>query len=423
MGKLMTRQAAKTIAVVAPYVRSKLALDQKVDLRKLLMGVTSATFTEDKPRILKGIKQLTQGKLARDASIGEVAELLDLIDSHGVEADETVGEAQHSAMEASAQGSPKLAAPKKETAPKGKDNDEAEEKKDMPKEGGGGLHNALHEHLKGKISDDDMDKVHEMLAAGGKTIDASEGEDEHEEDEDVDERSEEFHGGEGEDESEGHPGAKLKELGAETGEDEEYDLADKEQGSEAKQEQRDNSEEWRRGEKKNKPATDKKKFGKDKKHARDNPPPFKGKPKPGGGMDRRGAHDSRAVVTRSEMENGIEAAVKIVRDETAEIKLGIDSAVKAARDKERGIREAEKAVQPYVGNLSVTFDSAEAVYSHALRLLNVDVKGVHPSAYPAILRATQRSGNTTPRPKVAMDYARSTSYYERFPEARRIKVG
>lgn len=426
MAKTMTRQAARLIAVVAPFVKQRLAQDQSVDFRKLLGAVKADTFTEDKPRLLKGIQRLTQGKLAKDASIGEVAELLDLIDSHGVESDENVSAAQHKAMEATAKvNAPKLQEDKGK-ATKAQDN---EGEKAMP-----GKHAGMHEFLKDKISAEDLDKVHQMLA--GQADDAYD-EAGHEEDDEVDKESEEFHGGEAEDEGSEEDfvgtsgtGEKLKSLGAETGEDE----------AEPEEEHEDNMHEWRRGEMKDRPATDRKhakdkrhakdarhakdvRHAKDRKKARDNPPPFKGMPKTGGGMDRRGsAHDSRDVVTREEMENGIAAAVKVVMDKQQGQKMAYDKAIKEAQKVERDIREAERAVMPYVGALNMSFDSAEAVYAHTLRMLNIDVRGVHPSAYPSILRATRQTVLAGNRPRVAMDHARTKDYFERFPEARRIKV-
>ena len=63
-------------------------------------------------------------------------------------------------------------------------------------------------------------------------------------------------------------------------------------------------------------------------------------------------------------------------------------------------------------------DSAEGVYAEALKLMQVDVSGVHPSAYRHILLAQ-------PKPKgeeiVAMDAKSVSGFYEVFPEAKRIK--
>lgn len=416
MPKVMTRQAAKTIAVVVPLVRSKLAMDHKsVDLRKVFEGVSAATFTEDKPRILRNIQRVTKGKLAQDASIGEVAELLDLIDSHGIEEDESVSKAQHNAMEAAAHGTSNLGIPKKvgkEFAEKDKGKTFDAEEKQMPKEDGGGLHGNIHEFLKDKISGEDMDKVHGMLAKRGGAQD----EDDHEEDEEADREEEKFGGGEDEEGGE----EKLEDLGAATGEDEEYDLKDKESGSESKQEQRDNAEEWRRGEKKDRPATDKK-HAKDKKRAKDEPPSFKGRPQPGGGMDRRGsAHDK--AITKSGMEAALDVATRQLHAQDQSMNAAIEKATKAARAHERGIRDAERAVAPYVGRLEMSFDSGDDVYAHALRLLNVDTRGCPPSAYPHLLKLVRRPGEPPKANKteVAMDAKTVDSFNKFYPGATRI---
>lgn len=105
-------------------------------------------------------------------------------------------------------------------------------------------------------------------------------------------------------------------------------------------------------------------------------------------------------------------------------KAAMDSAIRDAEGRVvarfSALREAERAVRPYVGEL-VACDSAEAVYSTALKMLGVDVKDIHPSAYPAILKMQPVPGA---KPKastpVAMDAARSKSYAERFPDAARL---
>lgn len=64
----------------------------------------------------------------------------------------------------------------------------------------------------------------------------------------------------------------------------------------------------------------------------------------------------------------------------------------------RDIAAAEKEVQPFVGELSIACDSASGVYKAALDIMGIDIKGVHPSAYRAVLQAQKRSS-------VAMDSA------------------
>jgi 8-oxo-dGTP pyrophosphatase MutT (NUDIX family) len=104
------------------------------------------------------------------------------------------------------------------------------------------------------------------------------------------------------------------------------------------------------------------------------------------------------------------------------IKLACDA---VARDTEaktiarlRGIQEAEEVVKPYVGKLTA-MDSAESVYKAALEVLKVDVKGVHPSAYKAVLMAQPQPGDT-PKPRVAQDSALPTDLAEVFPDSQRL---
>ena len=85
----------------------------------------------------------------------------------------------------------------------------------------------------------------------------------------------------------------------------------------------------------------------------------------------------------------------------------------------RAITEAQKAVRPYVGEL-VAMDSAEAVYKAAFDELGIDVKGVHPSAYAAILKAQPlQSTETRVKPAVAMDARAAVN--TAFPNIARIK--
>jgi len=105
-------------------------------------------------------------------------------------------------------------------------------------------------------------------------------------------------------------------------------------------------------------------------------------------------------------------------------KGAMDAAIKkAAQDAEtqaiariRGITEAEKVVQPYVGEITAQ-DSAENVYKVALDMLGVDVAGVHPSAYRAILTAQPKPGSQKP----AFDAKSANDSVTKFPEVARIR--
>lgn len=118
-------------------------------------------------------------------------------------------------------------------------------------------------------------------------------------------------------------------------------------------------------------------------------------------------------VTKTAMDAAIAAAVK------SATKTATAAAIKTQQD----IRDAERAVRPYVGDLAMAHDSADAVYRTALTSLGVDIDGVHPSAFPAILKLQPKPGDAPPaRKPIAQDAASSKAFEERFPHANRLKV-
>lgn len=100
----------------------------------------------------------------------------------------------------------------------------------------------------------------------------------------------------------------------------------------------------------------------------------------------------------------------------AAIAVAVKAATEGAAKTQSEIRDAERAVRPYVGDLAMAHDSAEAVYATALTTLGVKVEGIHASALPAILAAQPIPGaKTTVVNRVAMDSAATKSFHERFP--------
>jgi hypothetical protein len=90
----------------------------------------------------------------------------------------------------------------------------------------------------------------------------------------------------------------------------------------------------------------------------------------------------------------------------AAMDAAIAAAVSSTTARQVAIRDAEKAIRPYVGELTVACDSADAVYRTALEMLNVPkVKDIHPSAYPTILGMQKKRGVNTPAPRIAADTA------------------
>ena len=105
-------------------------------------------------------------------------------------------------------------------------------------------------------------------------------------------------------------------------------------------------------------------------------------------------------------------------------KAAMDAAMRATEaatiKRMMAVRDAERAVKPYVGELAMSFDSADKVYRHALTAMGVDVKGVHASALPAILKMAPKP---SARPElVAQDGATvAKSFEERHPYAARVR--
>lgn len=82
------------------------------------------------------------------------------------------------------------------------------------------------------------------------------------------------------------------------------------------------------------------------------------------------------------------------------------------------IRQAEKDVAPFIGEV-VAQDSAEAVYKLALDSAKVDVTGVHPSAYRAMVAMLPKPGATKDvTPRIAADAATANDFSKRYPNAK-----
>lgn len=104
------------------------------------------------------------------------------------------------------------------------------------------------------------------------------------------------------------------------------------------------------------------------------------------------------------------------------IRLAADSATKTAAENFRRVREAEQAVRPLIGDV-VAMDSAEDVYRTALEQAEVDVTGVHPSAFPSLVHmAIQQKENSRPAP-LAQDAASISDFEKEFPTAGKLKRG
>ena len=123
-------------------------------------------------------------------------------------------------------------------------------------------------------------------------------------------------------------------------------------------------------------------------------------------------------------ENGAED-----EDETAEevdenrtftyedVKKAIEKAVLAERKRNKDAEIAKKDVENIVGD--VAMDSAKDIYKFALKQAGVDISGVHPSAYRAMVKMID--GQSFRRSKMASDKA--SNLLSKYPQLKNIRKG
>lgn len=128
------------------------------------------------------------------------------------------------------------------------------------------------------------------------------------------------------------------------------------------------------------------------------------------------------------------AVTKPATDNDKVSKAAMDAAIAAATAKAKteaetqtmarlnAIREAERDVRPYIGDLVIAQDSAVAVYHMALDSLGIEAKGITDiAALKLVLSSQPKPGEAQPKPaRPAMDAAAAKSYAERFPNANRL---
>jgi hypothetical protein len=69
------------MGALAVYLNPKMAADAKVDLAAMLKGVDAKNWISHKPKIKTALDAAVKGKLAQDADIADVIEMLDQLDS------------------------------------------------------------------------------------------------------------------------------------------------------------------------------------------------------------------------------------------------------------------------------------------------------------------------------------------------------
>lgn len=107
MPALPTKFANLALQLTARGLRPILAKDSKIDLMPIFAGVTSKNFNAKK--IAAAVGKEVKGKLAKDANLSHVTELLDSLEHPS--SDESVSGSQHRAMAAAAHGEGTLGIP------------------------------------------------------------------------------------------------------------------------------------------------------------------------------------------------------------------------------------------------------------------------------------------------------------------------
>jgi len=129
----------------------------------------------------------------------------------------------------------------------------------------------------------------------------------------------------------------------------------------------------------------------------------------------KAAGDEDGPEMKPETKAAMDAAI------ASSVAKAIATTEKAVVARMTNLRDAERVVRPYVGEIAVAMDSAEAVYRFALDKVGVDHKELHPSALKPVLLAQPVPGSQKPKTTVAMDAAGAKALADRFPGIDRIR--
>lgn len=141
--------------------------------------------------------------------------------------------------------------------------------------------------------------------------------------------------------------------------------------------------------------------------------------KPEAGKDRKRARDKKGAKDEGMNMPGVKLTAAAM---DRAISTAVSAAVEKVRKDQTALREAEKAVRPYVGEV-VAMDSAEDVYRFALEQIGVNLDGVPAQGFRALLNAMPKPTIVQRKPAMATDSAMGgKSASEMFPALGRIGV-
>lgn len=306
---LPSRRALLTQGALTAYLLPRLAEDAEIDLAPALSGLTNKNFAQRVPKIVAAVERMCVGKLAADADIGDVAEMLDALKA--VKAEEPAPMADPAGAAAALGGEdddvPPVPGAEGEGGGMGGEEVDVPLTPDPKMDATAEVVGRVLEFLKDKLSPDDMAAVTALCSEGAGAAD-----------------------------DEDEPGGM---------------------------------------------------------------PPVPGK-----------ENDMKDMVTKPAMDAAIKEATEAARQQ------GAADAIRIANE----IRAAEREAEAWVGKTRIAYDSAEAVYRSALKMLNVpDAETLHAAALRPILLAQPKPSkeNTT----IALDAAAVKSFGERFAGAAHIQ--
>jgi hypothetical protein len=143
----------------------------------------------------------------------------------------------------------------------------------------------------------------------------------------------------------------------------------------------------------------------------------------------KAARDKKAKDEADETEEEKRARLEREKEEAEDKRAKDGKAMDAAiADAKREIREqmtaaaqAREHVRPIVGNVDLALDTADAIYAFALKSHKVDVKGVDPSAFRAMVGMLPKPGSQHQRHvPLATDHAEGAGLDSMFPAIGRI---
>lgn len=408
-------------ALVA-YLGPRLAQDARINLTPIVEGVTSRNFKTKRPIIEYAVKHATRGKLAQDADLDDLPQLLEALERHEEEPPEED------------EGTNILAGGGMGQVP------------DLP------IHmDKVLGFLKDKLSPDHYGYVKDELSRAGTESDPPFGsnvsqmvKDMRRDADDADKRKKRAADHLGRDESEeeekereeresedrrrhdaddrrlmsDYRHARDRYRKAKDALDRRHDADDRrhddaddkrldEDCKDAKASMDRAFDKWRKHRAKDKrdddDADDRRGKGRDRRHADDDPPDFEGVPKTGAGTETEEGDKRR---------HGMDAAT---------VNAMIARQVAETRQEQRAVNDAARFVRPWVGDLAMdSFTTANDVYKTALKMLGKNVDNLHPDSYKPILESIERPGSKQPR-RHALDSIAMKSFSERFPETTRIQ--